>query len=823
VFRNYLTTALRNIVRHRLYSFINIAGLAVGLVCVVLISLFIRDETSFDKWVPNSANLYRVDEAFDLPGRSPISTAMTDFPLPALLKDNLPEVSAMTRFWPITRTVKVGDRTFSQDVVEVDPDFFQMIGFPLLAGDPGTVLVRPDSIVLSRTAARKFFGSADVIGKTLAVNKQSCPAETVSCANEAVTLRVTGIMADLPHNTHMRGELLISQASTASLLTDQSKKSYFSINGAGYVRLAPGSDPAVVAAKIPRLLDQHIDVLEDLGMKLQASKTIQVKLVPFAAAHFDNEPQIGNMVPPASRVTLYGLGMIGFLILLVACFNFTNLATARAMMRAREIALRKCVGARRGQLVAQFLGESVLMSLIALMLALSAVEVLLPAYAAFLARPITLDYAGDWPLLALVAAIAIAAGLLSGAYPALVLSGFRPALVLRANNSGAAGSPLLRSILVVLQFTVAIGLAIVALTVFSQIDFARNQSLGFRRDNILVIDTYRKMTADARDSFVAQLRSHPGILDVAMSGDVPFSGSELIAQMRLPGHPEYLTMFRQLITPEYFRLYNMRLVAGRLLSDARGEDKIKNSFPPGNDGRNIVINRAAAARFGFTPSQAIGKTVLFGPSHVRIVGVFADARIDGAREAARPTIYLNHRINSAFVSVRIAPGRIAEAVAFTDRNWRRFAPNVAIDRRFVDDGFNKLYLADQKQGEMLLGFVLVAIFVACLGLFGLAAFTAGRRTREVGIRKVFGARTRDVTMLLLWQFSVPVLVANLIAWPLAWYYLHGWLQGFAYRISLSPLNFLVVGFITLLIAWATILTHALRVARANPIHALRYE
>jgi putative ABC transport system permease protein len=538
--------------------------------------------------------------------------------------------------------------------------------------------------------------------------------------------------------------------------------------------------------------------------------------------HLDEAAQLGEMVPPGSRVTLYGLGVIGFLILLVACFNFTNLATARAMMRAREIALRKCVGANRGQLLTQFLGEAVLMALIALVLALSVVEVLLPAYGRFLGRPMTFSYIAAWQLMAFIVVVTVAAGLASGLYPALILSNFRPALALRAEAGGRAGSSL-RSILVVLQFTVAIGLAIVASAVFSQIDFARNQSLGFRRDNILVIETYRLMTADSRNSFVEELRRHPGILDVAVSGDIPFSGNQLVAQMRLPGHPEYLTMYRQLITPEFFRLFDMRLVAGRALSDARGEDRIKNSYPPGNDGRNILINQAAAARFGFTPARAIGQTVLFGPSHVRIVGVFADAQIDGARQPAPPTIYLNDRTDSNFVSVRIAPGQVPDVMAFVDRSWRRFAPNVAIDRHFLNESFDKLYLADQRQGVMFGIFVAVAIFIACLGLFGLAAFTASRRTREIGIRKVFGARTRDLIFLLLWQFSIPVLIANAIAWPVAWYYLREWLRGFAYHIALSPLYFAAAGLAALVIAWATILSHAVRVARANPIHALRYE
>ena len=829
MFANYLTVALRNIVRNKLYSAINICGLALGLTCVTLIALFIRDETSFDKWVPDSANLYRLDQTYLLPGRAPLELAASDFPLPALLKDNLPEVAAMTRFWPRPKTVTIGNRAFAQDIAEVDTDFFQVIRFPLAAGNAASVLSQPDSIVLSQSLARKYFGNGDPMGRTLVVNKQNCPfvsiasISSISCPNDAVTLRVTGVMADLPHNTHMRAEAVMPHKSPADSITDFFKEHWFGANGYAYVRLAPGSDPAAVARKIPALLDRNVNVLEDLGMPLKASRTIQAHLVPFRDVHMDGGAQVENVVPPGNPVMLYGLGVIGALILLVACFNFTNLATARALLRAREIALRKCAGARRGQIIFQFLGESLLTALLALVLALSLTEMLLPAYDSFLGRPIALHYASDWPLLALMLSIAIAAGLASGFYPALILSRFRPAPVLRANEAGHTGSSLLRSALVVLQFTVAIGLAIVTLVVSAQLDFMRQQGLGFRRDNILVISTYRRMTESARESFVAELRRHPGILEVAQSADIPFSGSDYFAQMRLPGHPEYLTMLKQLVTPEYFRLYNIRLLKGRLLSDARGEDRIKNPLPPGNDGRNILINQTAAAHFGLDPAEAVGKTVMFGPSRVTIVGVMADTRMDGARSAPRAIVYLYDRADSDHISVRIAPGHILEALDFVDQSWHRFSPNVAIDRKFLDDDFQKLYQDEERQGRMFGIFVGIAIFIACLGLFGLAAFTASRRTREIGIRKVFGARTRDLVFLLLWQFSVPVLIANAIAWPVAWYYLHGWLQGFAYRIALSPLYFAAAGLAALLIAWATILAHAVRVARANPIHALRYE
>jgi putative ABC transport system permease protein len=294
--------------------------------------------------------------------------------------------------------------------------------------------------------------------------------------------------------------------------------------------------------------------------------------------------------------------------------------------------------------------------------------------------------------------------------------------------------------------------------------------------------------------------------------------------MKLPDHAEYITMERKPVTPEYFRLYNIPLLAGRYFSEARGEDRMKTTFPRGLvDGLNILVNRTAAARFGFTPQSAVGKTVLFGTAKVTIAGVVADTRLDGARAPTRALIYTFDPIDSPTLSLWIAAGQTGQVVRFVDQAWRRFSPNVAIDRGFLNESFARLYRDDEKQGQVFGILVAIAIVISCLGLFGLVAFTAGRRTREIGIRKVFGARTRDLARMLLWQFSIPVLLANLIAWPLAWYGLRVYLNGFSDRIALSPLYFVTAGLMALLIAWATVFTHALRVARANPIRALRHE
>ncbi|HJR57362.1 MAG TPA: ABC transporter permease [Rhizomicrobium sp.] len=817
---NYFATAWRNLLRHKLYSFISIAGLAVGLACVIFIILFVRDELSFDKWLSGSDNLYRVDVTAQLPGTPKDHFALAPFPLPALMKDHLPDVTAMTRLWPGRMTVQVGDRQFLEEVNEADANLFTVLGLPLVAGDPGQVLQRPESIVLSQALARKYFGTADPVGRTVTVSRINCGAGKTSCPEAIVSLRVTGVMRDVPHNTQFKIEAVIPHFSPADRIGEKDKKAWFHFSGYGYIRLAPGSDPAMVAAKLGPVMDRMVDFFAEAGIRQPTSQIMQVELVRFRDAHMSSH--IGVRVPPGSWTTLYGLGLIGLVILLAACFNFTNLATARAMMRAREIGLRKCMGASRYQVATQFLGESVLMAAVALIFALALVEILLPTYNAFLQRPIALHYLQDWALLLVIVLVAAAAGLISGIYPALVLSGFRPVTALRGNQSGQAGSGGLRSVLVLLQFTVSIALAIVTFVVFYQIDFARNQELGFRRDNILVVGTGR-MTASARESFMAQLRAYPGIAGVASSGDTPFSSNLRVETVQVPGQPAPLITEMLQITPEFIDLYGMKLAAGRLLSDKRSEDSVINSPDAHNDGHNLLINEAAARYFGFTVQGAVGKTIRLDKDSLHIAGVLRDVRFKGARTPAKPSLFVNDRENSIAVSVRFTGQGMPGVVAFVDRTWHRMVPSAAISRSFLDDSFEGLYRADVQQGELFASFVAIAIFISALGLFGLAAFTAERRTKEIGIRKVFGARDRDVIILLLWQFSVPVLLANAIAWPLAWYYLQSWLEGFAYRITLNPLYFVGIGLAALLIAWATVFTHAWRVARANPIHALRYE
>ena len=639
-------------------------------------------------------------------------------------------------------------------------------------------------------------------------------------------------MRDLPHNTQLYADMLVPNTSVVDRIDQEAKHNWLSNNMTfGYVILAPGADRAQVVAKTKPMIDRSADLSRYVNVKLRGSQIMEARLVPFRDAHLTTDRYYA-MKPPGSWATVYGLSAIGLLILLVACFNFMNLATARATMRAREISLRKCVGATRGQLMIQFMGESVLIALVALVLALALAEILLPLYGSFLQVPLALNYLADWSLMLDFVGIAVLAGLLGGLYPALVISGFRPAAVLRANTSGNPGSGALRTTLVVLQFAVSIGLGIAATVVFRQIDFARHMDLGFRRDNIVITSTNR-LSATGMKAFAEALARGPGIISVARSSRTAFQGfTGDVLPVQKPGDPQMFSPSHFAVSPDYFRLYGIKILAGRSFSADRGED-VFSYFTSGpaegsgdaakNEGHNVMVNALLARTLGYAPQDIIGKTFIFGKARMQVVGVAADTLTEGARTAAIPMVYVYAPDWPQNISIRIDPGRTQEAMTYIERTFHAFVPNIPVSHSFLDDSFERLYIGDEEQGAMFAVFVGIAIIIACMGLFGLAAFTAGRRTKEIGIRKVFGARVRDVVFLLLWQFSIPVLIANLIAWPVAWYYLHGWLQGFAYRIPLSPLYFLGAGLLALLIAWATVFSHARRVAGANPINALRYE
>ena len=813
--RHYLVMAARSLVRHRLYSSINIAGLSIALACAILILLFVRDQFSYDAWIPDTQDLYRMQVTWHEAGGGLLPVALSPFPVLNAMKAEIPGIAAVTHVVPEQMTVKAADRESLQTVTVVDPNFFQVIKLPLVAGDPATVLAQPESIVLSQSMARRYFGSADPVGRFLEISGVApfqCKPSDNACFSASHTLRVTGVLRDLPHNTQLIADLVMPNTSQADELTPAEKAGAWTgtLGNVSYIKLAPGTNQEKVLSALRPILDRSVKT----GDSTTGSQLEQYSLTPFRDVHLTSG-KFGEMKPTGSRATVYGFAVIALLIVLVACCNFMNLATARATLRAREIGLRKVVGAKRTELAVQFLVEAVCTTLISLAIALSLVEILLPFYDRFLDEPIGLHYLSDGLLLVATVAGAILVGLLSGAYPAMVLSGFRPVATLKGSGAGPIGSGLLRSALVVGQFVVSIGLGIAVIVIFRQIHFARTLDLGFDRSDMVVIKSASNIPADARVRLARVLKGGPGIIGSALSNVVPFdTGWSFNEVVHVPGDVAGTTAHVVMISPEFPSLYGMRLLAGRLLAADRGQDMKAD---------NVLINAETARRFGFTAAQAVGKTINIGDSHLTIVGVLNDAMKDDMRSAVWPVVYMVDTDNCILLSVRVRAAQLSAALAFIDSTWRSFAPKAAMQRYFMSDAFNGLFTSDDRQGTMFVAFVTIAIVIACLGLFGLVVFTAERRTKEVGIRKISGAHTGDIVRLMLWRISVPVLVANLIAWPLAYLYLHRWLEGYVNRISLSPLYFLEAGATALLIAWATVYANTLRLARASPVHALRYE
>ncbi|MHB8815724.1 MAG: ABC transporter permease [Steroidobacteraceae bacterium] len=825
MFRHYISMAARGFVRHKLYSFITIAGLAVGLGAAILILLFVRNQLSYDDWIPHTSNLYRLEVTFHSPGQPPLALALCPFPVLTAVGQQIAQVSAVTHVVLEKMTASAGERRFPEKVTVVDPDFFTVIRLPLLEGRAARVLAQPESVVLSQHEARKYFGDVDPVGKTLRVSGvwDKCRPNDVACYSQSHALTVTGVLRDLPHNTQLVADFVLPNTSQADLMSQMDKESNWTgaFGDYAYVELAPGARPRTVIKSVAALIDRSVDTRR-FSLNAPASQFMQFDLTPFRDVHL-TDGKLGGMTPPGSRAMVLGFAMVALLIVLIACFNFMNLATARATLRAREIALRKLAGAGRRQLMAQFLGEAVLTALISLVLALSAVEIVRPACDRFLGDPTALHYLADWQLLAALVGGAVVVGLVSGLYPALVLSGFRPVAGLKAGSPAASGSGLLRSSLVIGQFAVSIGLAIAAIVVFQQIEFARARDWGVDSRNVIVIRGIGNIALTAREGLQRVLSNGPGITGVALSTAVPFNPDDVGTMGVQPlGWTGTIQAQWIGITPEFPELYSMRLLAGRLLSRSRGRDVSADWAD-----KNVVINLEMAHRMGLTPERAVGRAFdvpgISLKMPMRIVGVVANAMYYDPRSPARATVYLVDPSLYLSLSVKVRADHLAEAESYIDHTLRSLAPGVALTRYFLSDSFEGMFRSDQKQGEMFAAFAGIAVLIACLGLFGLVVFTAERHTKEIGVRKVSGACVHDILRLMLWRISLPVLVANLIAWPVAYAYLRHWLDGYAYRIALNPLYFLAGGVVALLIAWATVYGNTLRLARTSPVHALRYE
>ncbi|HEY0044784.1 MAG TPA: FtsX-like permease family protein [Allosphingosinicella sp.] len=830
MWRNYLITGYRALTRNKLFAAINLLGLAIGLAACLLIFLYVRYETGYDRWVPDSERVYQVQTLYTDPetGERRLQQGTEGVIVDTLPKD-FPQIEAIARA-DSDRQVLLDRQGIAAnaEMLSADPSLFDILPIPFLRGDRATALSAAGSLVMSRAEAMRRFGSIDILGRSITGIRKG----------EKYALRVTGVFEDLPRNSHMDFTL-------AKRITEEEKADcgWGCINGFVYLKLRPGASADSINRGLAAWEKRNIPRSNVDGKMVSEGDAFDWKLVNLRDVHLSgaegSEERPGN-----DRATLATFSIVALLILGMACMNFVNLSTARAGQRAREVALRKVLGANRGQLVVQFLGESLALAALAMLLATAIAEISLPWLASFLRSDIRMAYWGPDGIVLPALVLLLVVGIAGGVYPAFYLSRYQPGAVLRANQSTAepAGSGRMRSALVVAQFAVSIGLIVCAFIISSQTRFAQSADPGYRREGLIQATGFnRAIIARQTDSVLREMAAVPGVRSVSAANIRVASGQTLTADVSVPGRPAPVTMGWYGTHPAFIDTMGIRLLAGRTLSRSFANDSaaIDGETQEAVDsglraitarGLNVVVNELGARRLGFrTPSEAIGKQVkgnTFGTEYgllpMTIVGVVADSRFRSARQALEPMIFYDSGYYSNLL-IRYASNDPAAVLAGVERVWKRMAPEVPFEGDFADAQLAELYAADQARGRTFGGFAFLAILIACLGLFGLAAFTAERRTKEIGIRKVFGARVRDIVRLLAWQFSKPVVIANLLAWPAAWWVMRDWLDGFDARIALTPGPFLLAGFIALAIALGTIAGHAIRVARMNPIYALRYE
>jgi putative ABC transport system permease protein len=835
MWRNYLTVGLRALVKNRAYAFINIFGLALGIAACLLILGFVRYEFSYDSWLPDADKAFQLQDFYrsTKEGGEEMKLQITSYASGVALRKDYPQVERAVYFTtPPIAVIKDGQSSTPEDAMFVDGPLFDILRIPFVQGDPAHSLDDPHAVTLSESEAKRQFGPGNVLGKTL----------TLVSHNMRADYRVTGVFRDLPKNSSIATNM-VARFDPVTYWADlpQVTTHWNEQDGGYFVRLRSGADAATINAGWAAWKKRNIPDEDDGVKRTNPGDNQDWQLVNIRDVHL-GAAQHGSLTPGNDKTAIITFAVIALLILAMACVNFTNLATARATQRAREVALRKVLGATRSQLITQFIGESILLTAIAMLVALALVELALPGLNAFLQADIRLRYFAWDGLILPVIALTLIVGLAGGVYPALVLSRFEPARVLKANKSSAdaEGSGRLRNILVVGQFAVSIGLIICTTVVYAQTIYARTIDAGFSRHGLYQIDGLnRPQTEAVVTTLMEEMKRVPGVTRVARTNIAVENGHNSQTTVKLPGGANPVSLGYYGIDADFIDTMGMKLIAGRTFSDSRPMDDATTPKPidPAAErafvrrGVNVMLSEAAARRLGFAhPVDALGKTVMasisepqYGAVPATVIGIVNDARYRSARDPLQPILYYYQKNDYTQLMVRfqgVPPRDVYDRAAAI---WRRLVPEIPFKARLVDDIVRKTYDTDEARARLFGAFAILAVVIGCLGLFGLAAFTAERRTKEIGIRKVLGARTRDIIRLLVWQFSRPVLIANLIAWPIAWWVMRDWLNGFDVRMTLGPLPFLGAGVMALLIAVATIAAHAYRVARTNPVHALRYE
>jgi len=788
MFKNYVKTALRAIKRHKGYSFINIFGLAIGMACCILILVWVQDELSYDQFHANGDDIYRIIKEEYTEGETQWS-ALTSPPLAQSIKEDFSEILLSTRFgnWG-RRVVQYQDKRINEDKFEhADVDFFKMFSFDFIAGDPESAFADPHSVVLTQETATRYFGTEDPMGKVMTVEN-------------IYDVKVTGLIQNIPENSTIQFDFLSPFVLLKDFIDENNMQNWNFNSFMTFVQLAEQTNVYDSSQFIAGYVDKFVP---EENYKLILQPFNKIHLSSYVLHDFSG---VGDMK------YVYIFSALAFFVLIIACINFMNLATARSSRRALEVGIRKVSGAKRIDLIKQFFGEAIFLSFISLILAIFLVEILLPSFNRLSGKNLGLDFSGNAAIYLGLLAIAIVSGIFSGVYPALFLSSFQPVRVLKGTLKTGSGGGLFRKVLVVTQFSLSVFLLIATMVIFKQLNYIRSMDMGYDREHII----HMSMVGDSNEKYETlkqELIKGPNIEAVSASFALP------TRNFNSPGSPDWegrpadkeVYMNVDFVDYGYFETLGIELAEGRIFSREFATDADE----------AYIVNEELVRQMGM--EDPVGKRFAFWEQWGTIVGVAKDFHFQSLHNKINP---ISFKLNPGWLRrlyVRIKPDDIPATIGFMKNTWNRIVPDYPFEYNFLDESFERLYEAEQQMSAITNYFTILGIFIACLGLFGLAAFMAERRTKEIGIRKVLGASVPKLIYLLSSEFAKWVLVANIIAWPIAYFIARRWLQNFAYRTNITVEIFLLTAALSLFIALATVSFKALKTATANPAKALRYE
>jgi putative ABC transport system permease protein len=806
--KNYINIAIRNLLKHKFYSVLNILGLSIGLSCFIIISLFVKEELTYDQFHKDANQIYRIDFAATLNGSDHIASQV-GAPMAAAMLNDYPEVTDAFRMresgtWFIKE--KNTEKTFKEEnVLMADSNFFEFFTVVLIHGDPKTVLKRPNTIAMDLSTSKKYFGDQNPIGKTLVLDNKK-------------DYEVTGVYEDLPANSHFQQNILLSMSS----FKWPNNQNWLSTNFNTYIKLKEGTTPESLQAKIPQVIEKYIGpmIAQYFGKTLEefseAGNGISFPFTSITDIHLNSDKE-GDLGANGDIRYIYIFSAIALFILLLACINFMNLATARSASRAKEVGVRKVMGAYKNQLVYQFISEAMVISLISFVFAIVLTLIFIPFFNELASKELSIIQFLEPNYLLFSIGIMIAVGLFSGSYPAFYLSKFNPAEVLKGRVRLGMKSGALRSILVVFQFSISIIMMISTAVVFDQLSFIQNKKLGFNKDQVLMVED-AWILGDKVESFKTEVKRNSNIVNATIASFTPVANnnnSNLYSRSAKVESEQSLVVNQAGVDYDYIETLGIDMVAGRYFSKDFATDSSA-----------VIINEAAAKMFGYT--DPIGdKLYTFSGSDenpeiisLNIIGVVKDFHFQSLRDNIAPLLFqLNG--GSGYAMFKTNTEDMNQTIKDIETTWSEFAPGQPFTYTFMDQKFNDIYNAELKIGQIFTAFAGLGIFIACLGLFGLAAFTAEQRTKEIGIRKALGASVYSIVNLLSKSFIKLVFVSCIVAAPIAYYTMEYWLADFAYRTELSFMTFFVVGTVAFLIAWSTMSLQSWKAARVNPVRCLK--